>query len=125
MQKLLFALLLLLTTFLTPTAKADWHGHGGWGHGGWGYHQDFGGGNAAVGGFLGGLAGTIFGNIMAPPAPPVVVQQPPVVVMPAPSVPEIQPWTGPWYAWCAQKYHTFDATSGTYMGFDGQRHLCG
>lgn len=25
---------------------------------------------------------------------------------------------------CAQRYHSFDPATGTYLGFDGQRHPC-
>jgi hypothetical protein len=28
-------------------------------------------------------------------------------------------------AYCAQRYRSYDPASGTYLGFDGLRHLCG
>ena len=37
--------------------------------------------------------------------------------------------TGPvseqeWLAYCAARYRSFDPASGTYLGFDGLRHVC-
>jgi hypothetical protein len=29
-----------------------------------------------------------------------------------------------WIAYCARKYKSFDPASGTYLGYDGQRHAC-
>ena len=37
---------------------------------------------------------------------------------------EPAPWTGEWYSYCARKYQSFDARDGTFLGFDGYRHLC-
>ena len=34
------------------------------------------------------------------------------------------PWTPAWYAYCEDKYRSFDPRSGTFMGYDGQRHMC-
>ena len=28
-------------------------------------------------------------------------------------------------AYCAQRYRSYDPASGTYLGYDGLRHLCG
>jgi hypothetical protein len=27
-------------------------------------------------------------------------------------------------AWCAQRFRSYDPASGTYLGYDGQRHPC-
>jgi len=35
-----------------------------------------------------------------------------------------QPYTGAWYRYCAKKYRSFDAASGTFLGYDGVRKLC-
>lgn len=35
-----------------------------------------------------------------------------------------QPWTSEWYAYCSSKYRSFDPSSGTFLGYDGQRHFC-
>ncbi|ESR23420.1 BA14K family protein [Lutibaculum baratangense] len=29
-----------------------------------------------------------------------------------------------WYRYCSSKYRSFDPGSGTYLGYDGQRHYC-
>lgn len=35
-----------------------------------------------------------------------------------------EPWTQSWYDYCADRYRSFDARTGTYMGYDGARHFC-
>ncbi|MEZ5872216.1 MAG: BA14K family protein [Nitratireductor sp.] len=35
-----------------------------------------------------------------------------------------EPWTASWENWCSAKYRTFDASTGTYNGYDGKRHFC-
>lgn len=35
-----------------------------------------------------------------------------------------QPWTPAWYAYCERKYRSFDPRSGTFLGYDGNRHYC-
>ncbi len=93
-------------------------------------------GDALVGGAVGFAFGTIFGSATARPAPPpryypgtVYVAPPPppppvVVYQPAPVYYAPEPWTPEWYAYCGQKYGSFDARSGTYLGYDGYRHMC-
>ncbi|MBO0902246.1 BA14K family protein [Jiella sonneratiae] len=34
------------------------------------------------------------------------------------------PWTGAWYRYCAAKYRSFDARSGTFQPNHGRRRLC-
>jgi hypothetical protein len=29
-----------------------------------------------------------------------------------------------WIAYCSAKYRSFDPASGTYLGYDGERHYC-
>ena len=86
-------------------------------------------GDAVFAGVAGFAVGTLFGNATAQPryyAPaPVYVAPPPIVYQPvAVYYYEPEPWTPEWYAYCARKYQTFDPRSGTYLGFDGFRHLC-
>jgi hypothetical protein len=91
-------------------------------------------GDAVVGGALGFAVGTIFGNATAQPRRPryypgtVYVAPPPppptVVYRPAPVYYAPEPWTPDWYAYCAQRFDSFDARSGTYLGYDGYRHMC-
>lgn len=36
----------------------------------------------------------------------------------------IEPWTEEWRAYCSERYQSFNARTGTYTGYDGQRHFC-
>jgi hypothetical protein len=62
------------------------------------------------------LAGDPRGAILLPPGrvPRTVVD---VIHRPA-------PFTDAWYAWCFERYRSFDPRSGTFLGYDGRRHLC-
>ncbi|MFZ1813069.1 MAG: BA14K family protein [Rhizobiaceae bacterium] len=35
-----------------------------------------------------------------------------------------EPWTPGWELWCSSKYRSFDRRSGTFLGYDGNRHFC-
>ncbi|MEM9206145.1 MAG: BA14K family protein [Pseudomonadota bacterium] len=35
-----------------------------------------------------------------------------------------KPYTGAWYRYCAAKYRSFDAASGTFLSYSGVRKLC-
>lgn len=35
-----------------------------------------------------------------------------------------EPWSQGWYAWCGDRYRSFDARTGTYTGYDGVRRFC-
>ena len=35
-----------------------------------------------------------------------------------------EPWSPEWYDYCRSKFRSFDERSGTFLGFDGQRHFC-
>ncbi len=82
-------------------------------------------GGAVAAGIIGGLAvGTILGSALSAPryaAPPAYGAVP---VYDAVPVYGPAPWSPDWYAYCASKYRSFDAASGTYLGYDGRRHLC-
>ena len=85
--------------------------------------------DAIIAGAAGFAVGTLFGNATARPryVPPqaVYVAPPPVYVAPvAPVYYAPAPWTPEWYSYCARKYRSFDPRSGTYLGYDGYRHLC-
>ena len=86
-------------------------------------------GDAVLAGVAGFAVGTLFGHAAAQPryyAPaPVYVAPPPPVVYTTPVYYAPQPWTPDWYAYCARKYGSFDPASGTFLGFDGYRHMCG
>jgi hypothetical protein len=87
-------------------------------------------GDAVLAGVAGFAVGTLFGHAAAQPryyyAPAqVYVAPPPPVVYTTPVYYAPQPWTPDWYAYCARKYGSFDPASGTFLGFDGYRHMCG
>jgi hypothetical protein len=52
-----------------------------------------------------------------PPPPPAAYYPPPPPPPPAPAVASAVDY-------CAQRYRSYDPASGTYLGFDGQRHPC-
>jgi hypothetical protein len=69
-----------------------------------GYRGGFDPGAAAALGIIGLAAGAIAGAALAPA--PYVVGDP------------------NWIAYCSSRYRSFDPMSGTYLGFDGNRHYC-
>ena len=34
------------------------------------------------------------------------------------------PWTPEWYAYCSDRYRSFDGQTGYYLGYDGNYHFC-
>ncbi|TKT80408.1 BA14K family protein [Aquamicrobium sp. LC103] len=36
----------------------------------------------------------------------------------------MEPWSPEWYRYCENRYRSFDPSSGTFVGYDGQRHFC-
>lgn len=36
----------------------------------------------------------------------------------------IPPWTPAWYQYCSNKYKSFNAQTGLYLGYDGKYHYC-
>jgi hypothetical protein len=92
------AALVLAGTIAAGSADArPWHRHHH--HGGWG---------AALGGFA---AGALIGSALAPrPAYPVYG------AAPYPTAGEV--------AYCEQRFKSYDPASGTYLGYDGNRHPC-
>jgi BA14K-like protein len=35
-----------------------------------------------------------------------------------------EPWTRGWYEYCSDRYRTFNARTGTFVGNDGEQHFC-
>ncbi len=35
-----------------------------------------------------------------------------------------EPWTRDWYRYCSDRYRSFDARTGTFVGYDGEQHFC-
>jgi hypothetical protein len=103
-----------------------WRGGGGRG---WGPRPYYGPGpdlgTAVVGGIIGGAVVNWWNRPAEPPPPP---PPPPPEPPPPPvgaSAVVLDPFTGPWYEWCAGKYKSFDAKTGTWTDDDGQKHFCG
>lgn len=79
--------------------NGGWRHHGGW-HRGYGYREGYYGNGAAA---LGGLAaGAIIGGAIA----------------------NSQARAADADTYCSQRYKSYDPRSGTYLGYDGDRHPC-
>ena len=103
-------------------------------------HNHRGGGEAAAAGIIGFAAGAILGGALSQPRyghgyygggyggyyePDVVYVEPaPVYVQPAPVYYALEPWTPEWYAYCEDKYRSFNPSTGYFKGYDGRYHLC-
>jgi hypothetical protein len=93
---------------VSAPALAQHHGHwGGHWHGGWG--------GAAIGGFA---AGALLGSALAAPSyyygAPGYYYAPDVYAAPDDGA----------VAYCQQRFRSYDPASGTYLGYDGNRHPC-
>lgn len=95
--------------------------------------------NAIAAGVLGLAAGAIIAGAMSQPQPvyrePIYNAPPPPPQVFYPATPargnygrnyggSFQPWSREWYNWCSQRYRSFNATSGTFRGYDGQDRFC-
>lgn len=36
----------------------------------------------------------------------------------------VEPWSPGWFRYCEDRYRTFNPSTGTFVGYDGQRHFC-
>ncbi|MDQ6436710.1 BA14K family protein [Mesorhizobium sp. LHD-90] len=36
----------------------------------------------------------------------------------------LEPWSPEWYDYCESRYRSFNARTGTFTGYDGQRYFC-
>jgi hypothetical protein len=108
--------------------QVQWRGRGGghWHHGG--YWR--GGGWRGPGPIIGGLAaGALIGSSLAYGAyPPAYYAPGPVQVYPDNYVDDYDygSYAGndDATAYCVQRFRSYDPASGTYLGYDGQRHPC-
>ncbi len=76
----------------------------------YGYRRSYNPGAAAAAGAIGLATGAIIGgaiaNQNAAPPPPAGIRQ------------------SDYISYCSQRYRSFDPASGTFLGYDGQRHYC-
>ncbi|MDF1609666.1 BA14K family protein [Hoeflea sp. YIM 152468] len=81
-------------------------------------------GDAIALGILGLGAAAIIGGAIANSNnnPRVIYQQPsaPRAVRGS----SYEPWSQAWYRFCANKYRSFNASTGTFRGYDGRDHFC-
>ena len=84
-------------------------------------------GNAWGAGLLGFGIGAIVGSALAPREVYVVPDDDyepaygPAAYGPGYGPP---PWTPEWYTYCAQRYRSFNARTGYFMGYDGLPYFC-
>jgi hypothetical protein len=102
---------------------------------GWHHHHDNSGWVAGAAGLATGLVvGSVIANqpryvepdpyYDAPPPPPSYYYRAPTrVYYPGPAV-GLRPWSPQWMRYCYDRYGSFDARTGTYVGYDGARHFC-
>ncbi len=130
---LVAAALVGVTTLTLAVPAEAGRGHG-YGHGGGryvqnnyyggGYRHYGGGGNALAAGIIGLGVGAIVGSALTPQT--VVVAPPPPPPGPAYAPVAYGPpaWTPDWYSYCYSRYRTFNARTGTFIGYDGYQHFC-
>jgi hypothetical protein len=138
------SLAVLATTLASmPTANAgerwrryDRHYHG---------HSD---GDLAVAGLLGLATGALIAGLASRPAYGAPVYRAPVYDEPIYAEPRplpyrgyrtgyvgrqvihvddygsLEPWTPQWYAYCSDRYRSFNERTGNFTGYDGRQHFC-
>ena len=112
-------------------------------HRNWRRHDRHDRGRLIGAGIAGLAAGAILGGVLSGPryAPPPVTYvpryqpyyyaAPPVVTYAPPPQQYGMPWAGGyppysdgWLNYCSRRYRSFDARSGTFLGYDGYGHYC-
>lgn len=68
-----------------------------------------------------GVGAIIGGAIANSHNPRVIYRQPGTRVI---SGGGYEPWSRSWYRYCSNKYRSFNASTGTYRGYDGRDHFC-
>ncbi|PWL17272.1 BA14K family protein [Falsochrobactrum shanghaiense] len=125
----------LATASADSWGRRDWHG-GGW-HQSYSHHRHNRTGDAVAAGVIGLAAGALIGSALSQPQQrvyvepaPVYAPPPPPAYYPAPPARAVQyradfePWSRSWYDYCSDRYRSFNPTTGTYRGYDGQDHFC-
>lgn len=75
-------------------------------------------GSAAAAGVIGLATGAIIAGALSQPRT-VTVYEEPVYYGGRP-----RPWTPSWYAYCDNRYRSFNPDTGTFTGYDGRTHFC-
>jgi hypothetical protein len=100
------------------------------------YRHHHNGGDALALGLFGFAAGAVLGSALSQPRygspsyyyyepEPIYVAPPPVIYRPAPVYrAQLSPWSPEWYAYCEDRYVSFDSRTGHFYGYDGQHHFC-
>ena len=136
------SLAVIATTLASmPAASAGerWHRH----H----YHHSHG-GDIAVAGLLGLAAGALVAGLASRPVYGTPLYQEPVYGAPVYADPRplpyrgyrtgyvgrdvvqfdgygsLEPWTAQWFAYCSDRYRSFDERTGNFTGYDGRQHFC-
>ena len=133
-RKTAIALAAALTVALSaasPVSAAHWHG-GGWHGGGWHHGGGWGWGGAAAGFAAGALIGSAAAAGPYYGAPYYYGGYGYAAPYPYDDYDEYDAPYGaaPAYggggddAYCAQRFKSYDPSSGTYLGYDGARHPC-
>ena len=79
--------------------------------------------DAIVMGIIGlGAAAIIGGAIANSNNPRVIFRQPSTPR--AVSGGRYEPWSRSWFQYCSNKFRSFNASTGTYRGYDGRDHFC-
>jgi hypothetical protein len=95
----------------------QWRGRGGGFRGGWRGGRGWGWGGAAAGAIIGGALASRYYSYPSPYYYEPYYGPPPGAYAPA--------YAGDdQVAYCMQRFKSYDPRSGTYVGFDGQRHPC-
>jgi hypothetical protein len=81
------------------------------------YDRSYRRGDGIAAGVAGLAAGALIGGAIAS-------AQQPVYAAPPPPYAVARGGDADWIAYCSQRYRSFDPASGTYLGYDGQRHMC-
>lgn len=73
--------------------------------------------------------GPYYDEDVPPPPPPYyaprrVYVQPREAYYPGPVAVGLRPWSPQWMRYCYDRYGSFDARTGTFVGYDGARHFC-
>lgn len=83
-------------------------------------HRDRDDGDVVLG-IIGGLAaGAILGSVLSNQQP-VYRSRPQRVIRYSGS---LEPWTRAWFEYCDDRYRSFNPSTGTYRGYDGEDHFC-